>query len=96
MGLLWGVVAGVGVAGLGFSCLYPIVSTDFSSLPGMRPQVVAVYVSGLSGVGALVSPLVLGVLLDDFGLRGGFGVLAACFVALALLPRPAAKGPNST
>lgn len=93
---LWAVVAGLGLAGLGISCLYPIVSTDFSSLPGMRPQVVAVYVSGLSGVGALVSPLVLGALLDDFGLRGGFGVLAACFVALALLPRPAAKGPNST
>lgn len=83
------VVAGLLISGVGVSCLYPIAATEFSGMPGMRPHYASAIISTLSGLGALLTPLLLGALLSAVGLQVGFVVLLGFYALLVVLPRPA-------
>lgn len=83
-------VVGLFITGLGVSCLYPISATEFSGLPGVQKQHAAAVISCLSGTGAIVTPLLLGVLLAAVGLHFGFLVLLGLYVLMVFLPRPSA------
>lgn len=83
-------VLGLFVSGVGVSCLYPISATEFSGLPGLRKENAAAIISILSGIGAIVTPLLLGLLLAALGLHFGFLVLLGFYVILVFLPRPSA------
>lgn len=90
--VVWVAVVGFLVSGVGVSCLYPIGAGEFTSLPGVVPRQVAAAISFVSGLGALLTPVLLGALLASVGLRVGFGVLLAFYAALAMLPRPGGGG----
>lgn len=85
---LWVVTGGLLIAGIGVSCLFPIGASDFSSLPGIAAHKASGAVMVLSGVGGLVTPLVLGVLLTALGIEAGFALIATLFVLLLVIPRP--------
>ncbi|WP_296182771.1 sugar MFS transporter [uncultured Mobiluncus sp.] len=83
-------VVGLFICGVGVSCLYPISATEFSGLPGVRKEYAAAVISSLSGIGAIVTPLLLGLLLAAVGLYYGFVVLLGFYVLMVFLPRPSA------
>lgn len=85
---VWVATVGFCIAGLGVSCLYPISTAEFTSLPGLVPHRAAAIISLLSGAGALLTPVLLGVLLSAVGLQAGFAVLLGFYALLAILPRP--------
>ncbi|WP_297725002.1 sugar MFS transporter [uncultured Mobiluncus sp.] len=84
-------VVGLFISGVGVSCLYPISATEFSGLPGVRKEYAAAVISSLSGIGAIVTPLLLGLLLAAVGLHYGFLVLLGFYVLMVFLPRPSAS-----
>lgn len=84
-------VVGLFITGLGVSCLYPISATEFSGLPGVHKEYAAAVISSLSGIGAIVTPLLLGLLLAAVGLYFGFFVLLGFYVLMVFLPRPSAS-----
>lgn len=86
--LTWSVTGGLVLAGLGVSCLYPIGASEFSGLPGVKAHNAAGVISILSGTGALVTPLLLGILLNAIGLQMSFAVLLVFYAALLVIPRP--------
>ena len=83
-------VVGLSISGVGVSCLYPISATEFSGLPGVHKEYAAAVISSLSGIGAIVTPLLLGLLLAALGLHFGFLVLLGFYVLMVFLPRPTA------
>lgn len=83
-------VVGLFISGVGVSCLYPISATEFSGLPGVHKEYAAAVISSLSGIGAIVTPLLLGLLLAAVGLHFGFLVLLGFYVLMVFLPRPSA------
>lgn len=83
-------VVGLFISGVGVSCLYPISATEFSGLPGVHKEYAAAVISSLSGMGAIVTPLLLGLLLAAVGLHFGFLVLLGFYVLMVFLPRPSA------
>lgn len=83
-------VVGLFISGVGVSCLYPISATEFSGLPGVQKEYAAAVISSLSGIGAIVTPLLLGLLLAAVGLHFGFLVLLGFYVLMVFLPRPSA------
>lgn len=86
--VVWVALLGFFIAGLGVSCLYPICASDFTGMPGVKPNRAAAVIGVLSGVGALATPVVLGFLLGVVGLQAGFAVLLGFYAVLAVLPRP--------
>ena len=83
-------VVGLSISGVGVSCLYPISATEFSGLPGVHKEYAAAVISSLSGIGAIVTPRLLGLLLAALGLHFGFLVLLGFYVLMVFLPRPTA------
>lgn len=86
---IWVGMVGFFIAGVGVSCLYPICGSEFTGMPGIYPHRAAAIIAFISGLGALGTPVILGILLGAVGLQPGFAVLLGFYVLLALLPRPA-------
>ena len=79
------VVAGLLVAGLGISMLYPmIVSLTIGTAPD-RSDVASARGFIAAGGAVLVAPLTLGAMADQIGLRSAFAVVPAAFIVLVLL-----------
>lgn len=85
---VWVAMVGFFIAGLGGSCLYPISASDFTGMPGIRPQRAVAIIAVLAGSGALGTPILLGILLGTMGLQVSFAVLLGFYALLAILPRP--------
>lgn len=73
-----GTIAGFAAAGFGIATLVPAAMTEADELPGLRPGTGLTIVSWLMRLGFLLSPPIIGVAADNFGLR-----LALCAVPLA-------------
>ena len=88
---LWhGAFWGAALAGLGFANIWPLL---FAITVERRPE----RASELSGLmcmaiaGGAVIPLLMGRLVDSFGLRAGFAVPLVCFLYLAVLAQSSRK-----
>jgi FHS family glucose/mannose:H+ symporter-like MFS transporter len=93
----WGVAACVGVTGLGFAAIYPVLITWMAKHFGERARTVGSLMFALAGLGGAVVPWVVGFVSTRFGsLQTGLLVPAAsCVVMLGLLlliPRRMAGG----
>lgn len=72
----WGSIAGFAAAGLGVATLVPAAMHAANELPGLRADSGLTIVTWLMRLGFLLSPLIVGAVADQFGLR----------VALLLVP----------
>jgi fucose permease len=88
--LLWGstatprVVAGLFVAGLGISMLFPMLLSLAIDIVSDRPDVAAARVAIAAGGSVIVAPLTLGATADQIGLRGAFGLVPGLLVLVVL------------
>jgi hypothetical protein len=74
--------AGLALAGLGVSALYPIALADLMALPGVRPTTAASLGALASGIAILVAPAALATLGRSAGLGTAF---LATLIPLALI-----------
>jgi FHS family glucose/mannose:H+ symporter-like MFS transporter len=83
----WGVAACVGVTGLGFAAIYPVLVTWMAKHFGERARRIGSLMFALAGMGGAVVPWVVGFVSTRAGsLQAGLLVpVAACFVMLGLL-----------
>lgn len=83
----WGVAVCVGVTGLGFAAIYPVLVAWMAKHFGERARRLGSVMFALAGMGGAVVPWVVGFLSTHLGsLRGGLLVpVASCFVMLGLL-----------
>lgn len=75
------VVAGFSIAGLGYSCLVPVLYNAAVALPGLVPGSSIAAIAGTGYVGLLLGPPLIGLLAEVTSLQGGLLVV----VLLALL-----------
>ena len=89
--LLWAstwagpVVAGLFVAGLGISMLFPMLLSLAVETAPERSDTATARVSIAAGSSVLVTPLVLGTIADQAGIRIAFGVVPGLCVAVAAM-----------
>lgn len=91
----WMAILGFTVAGLGFSCLIPVVFGQAAKVPGMAPATSIASVASLGYLGFLLGPPIIGFVADRFGLTVGLGLVVVMSVLLVLgtyLPGSRSKG----
>jgi MFS family permease len=92
-------VAGFGLTGLGFSCVYPKIVAAAGHLDPSRAARNITRVSGAGFVGLLVSPGLIGVLADRWGLTTALWLPVLQTVGLAMAApvlRAKRSGPRAS
>ena len=78
--------AGFVVAGLGFSCIYPLVMSIVGRyVPARRQSVVVGFASSGGGIGSLVFPFLVAAVAQQVGIRRGFLLYVLLTLLLMLL-----------
>jgi len=78
-------IAGLSVAGLGFSVIVPILFSSAAKQPGVKASVGIASVASSGYIGLLMGPVIIGFVADSWGLKNGFLFLAfLTFLALLL------------
>ncbi|MGI9542477.1 MAG: MFS transporter [Cyclobacteriaceae bacterium] len=78
----WIAILGFTLAGLGFSCLIPVVFGQAAKVPGMAPATSIAAVASLGYLGFLLGPPVIGFVADRFGLVAGLGLIVGMSILL--------------
>ena len=78
--------AGFVVAGLGFSCIYPLVMSIVGGyVPARRQSVVVGFASSGGGIGSLAFPFLVAAVAQQIGIRRGFLLYVLLTLLLTLL-----------
>lgn len=80
-----GTILGFALAGFGSATLVPAAMQQADELPGFKPNTGLNAISWLMRIGFLVSPPIVGMVADNFGLRIGLGVVPFAGVMVLLL-----------
>ena len=77
-------IAGFSLAGLGYAVLVPILFSESSRTPGVKPAVGIASVASMGYTGMLIGPVAIGFIAEEFGLSMGF-LFLAILTTIALL-----------
>ncbi|MFT6826871.1 MAG: MFS family permease [Roseivirga sp.] len=77
-------IAGLSVAGLGFSVIVPILFSSAAKQPGVKASVGIASVASSGYIGLLMGPVIIGFVADRWGLKNGF-LFLAILTAIALV-----------
>lgn len=77
-------IAGLSVAGLGFSVIVPILFSSAAKQPGVKASVGIASVASSGYIGLLMGPVIIGFVADSWGLKNGF-LFLAILTAIALM-----------
>lgn len=80
-------IIGFALAGLGIATLYPAIMLTADELPGLRPAVGIAVVSWLLRVGFLLSPVVVGLIADQSGLRVALSTMVVAGIGVVVMGR---------
>ena len=78
-------IIGFSFAGLGFSCIIPVLFTSASNQPGYSTGSGIASVTTIGYTGFLVGPPLIGFLAEAFGLSVGLGFVVVCSIMVSLL-----------
>lgn len=87
-----GTIAGFAVAGFGSATLVPAAIQQADELPGLKPGTGLTVISWLMRIGFLVSPPIVGMVADTFGLRTGLCVVPFAGITVLLLSWTLSQG----
>ncbi|MHB1989488.1 MFS transporter [Actinotignum timonense] len=87
-----GTIAGFAVAGFGSATLVPAAIQQADELPGLKPGTGLTAISWLMRIGFLVSPPIVGMVADTFGLRTGLCVVPFAGITVLLLSGTLSQG----
>ncbi|MDY5148110.1 MFS transporter [Actinotignum sanguinis] len=87
-----GTIAGFAVAGFGSATLVPAAIQQADELPGLKPGTGLTVISWLMRIGFLVSPPIVGMVADSFGLRTGLCVVPFAGITVLLLSWTLSQG----
>ena len=87
-----GTIAGFAVAGFGSATLVPAAIQQADELPGLTPGTGLTVISWLMRIGFLVSPPIVGMVADTFGLRTGLCVVPFAGITVLLLSWTLSQG----
>jgi len=74
-------IVGFTLAGLGLSCVIPIIFSASARIPGVSPGGGIAAVSSMGYMGLMVGPPAIGFIAEEFGLTLGLGLVAVlCFL----------------
>ncbi|HET7093595.1 MAG TPA: MFS transporter [Thermomicrobiales bacterium] len=88
-------IAGFAVAGVGMAGLFPVALTAAGRTPGVPPATAIAAVATLGYLGFLAGPPAIGMAAQAAGLRVGLTLIVALGIAVTLLARSVAAGPNA-
>ena len=77
-------ILGFTVAGIGLSCVVPIVFSAAANIPGISPGSGIASVSGMGYFGFMVGPPAIGFVAEEFGLDYGLGLVALLCLMIAI------------
>jgi MFS family permease len=80
-------ILGFTMAGLGLSCIVPIVFSAAASIPGVSPGSGIASVSGMGYFGFMAGPPAIGLLAEEFGLDYGLGLIVLLCLGIAISAR---------
>lgn len=80
-------IAGFALAGLGVVTLFPAVMHTADDLSGLGPGVGIAVVGWLLRVGVLLSPIVVGLLEDQIGLKGALWTMVTAGLIVPVVGR---------
>jgi MFS family permease len=80
-------IIGFALAGLGIATLYPAIMLTADELPGLRPAVGIAVVSWLLRIGFLLSPVVVGLIADQSGLRVALSTMVVAGIGVVVMGR---------
>ncbi len=92
---LWGTVAGFAAAGFGVATLVPATMDQADRLPGLAPGTGLTVVSWLMRLGFLLSPPLIGLMAESWGLRFAL-LLVPVTGVVVLLCSPVLRGRSKT
>lgn len=76
---------GLFIAGIGISCLVPIIYSLAGKQQGITPAVGIAMVNTISGTGFLFGPFVIGVVADLYGMRASFVYILLLAIIMTIL-----------
>jgi MFS family permease len=77
-------ILGFTMAGLGLSCIVPIVFSAAASIPGVSPGSGIASVSGMGYFGFMAGPPAIGFLAEEYGLDYGLALVVILCLAIAI------------
>ena len=80
-------ILGFTMAGLGLSCIVPIVFSAAASIPGVSPGSGIASVSGMGYFGFMAGPPAIGFLAEEYGLNYGLVLVVILCLAIAISAR---------
>lgn len=81
----WIVIGGFSIAGLGYSCIVPVLFSAAASTPGYTAGSAIAAVTTIGYTGFLVGPPFIGFLAEWFGLANALSVLILCSLMVTVL-----------
>jgi MFS family permease len=80
-------IFGFTLAGLGLSCIVPIVFSAAASIPGVSPGTGIASVSSVGYLGFMAGPPAIGFVAEEFGLSYGLSLVVVICLLIAVIPK---------